>query len=250
MIGGNFKKLFELLYIYWYIRIMYLTLQKKAIELRKKGYSYNLIQKQIPVSKSTLSYWLSKIPFTPNKIVKERVAKSFLQSSLARHKYRMDSMKKIEDEAQQLFSNFGKRDMLLFGLGLYVGEGAKFLQRVRIINSDPRVILFSVWWLEKVFLVPISHFSLTIHLYPDCNVHESLQFWSDLTKIPLTQFRKSQIDLRKNKSGKKHRKLLYGTANLEVNARGKKEFGVELFRRIMGSIDAVFEKSGIIPTEK
>lgn len=44
--------------------------KKKAIILRKKGFSYTEIIKEVAVSKSSLSLWLSKYPLT--KFQKER----------------------------------------------------------------------------------------------------------------------------------------------------------------------------------
>jgi transcriptional regulator with XRE-family HTH domain len=229
---------------------MYQEWKKKAIKLRKAGFSYNLILQQIPVSKSTLSYWLNQIPFTPNKEVLERVNSAFLQTSISRQKQSQKISENISREADIAFSSLSERDLLLFGLGLYLGEGAKLLQRVRIINSDPQVIRFAVVWLKEVYKVPISHLSLTIHLYPDCNLSKSLAYWSDISGVPLSQFRKSQIDLRTNKSGKRHRKLPHGTAHLEVNGRGKKELGVQLFRKIMIFIDVFLKKSDkMLPKE-
>ena len=39
----------------------HIDLKYKAIKLRKKGLSYKEIQKQVPVAKSTLSYWLKTV---------------------------------------------------------------------------------------------------------------------------------------------------------------------------------------------
>ena len=47
-------------------------LKEKAIELRKAGWSYNTIKEKIGVSKSTLSNWLSRIPFIPNEEIIKR----------------------------------------------------------------------------------------------------------------------------------------------------------------------------------
>jgi len=220
---------------------MYNLLKNKAIKLREKGFSYNLILKKIPVSKSTLSYWLRDVPYVPNEEVRHRVKKALLNMAMTRHQQRLMTEKEIKDEANNKFFAITERDLLLFGLGLYLGEGSKMLQRVRIINSDPLVIKFAIIWLEKVFNVPKSHLTLTIHLYPDTNVTKAVNYWSKLTGLKLNQFRKTQIDLRKNKSGKKHRKLPYGTAHLEVNGRGDKKLGVYLFRKVIFYIDTFLE---------
>jgi hypothetical protein len=41
--------------------ILYLLEKEKAIDLRKKGLSYNEILKKVPVAKSTLSLWFRDI---------------------------------------------------------------------------------------------------------------------------------------------------------------------------------------------
>ncbi|MBU0668283.1 hypothetical protein KJ835_04130, partial [Patescibacteria group bacterium] len=174
---------------------MYHLWRRKAVALRKAGYSYSLIQQKVPVSKSTLSYWLSEIKYIPNELVKARVNSALLKSSITRHERRMNEVKKIKKKAKNTFLSFSKRDMFLFGLGIYLGEGAKMSQRVRIINANPQVIRFMVRWLAEVFEIPVKNLSLTIHLYPDCNVDESLKYWSKITKIPIKQFRKTQIDI-------------------------------------------------------
>lgn len=82
-----------------------------------------------------------------------------------------------------------------------------------------------------------KNFTLTIHTYPDNKIAEDINYWSKVTEIPKDQFKKTQIDKRKNKSSKKKRLLPHGTVKLVVKSNGKKEFGVFLFRRIMGWIE-------------
>ena len=60
-----------------------------------------------------------------------------------------------------------------------------------------------------------------------------------MTNIPLSQFGKTQIDARENKSNKKKRKLPYGTAHLTIKSIGNRNNGVLLHRRIVGWIAAI-----------
>lgn len=46
---------------------------KQAIQMRRRGWSYNIIADKIGVSKSTLSAWLRTIPYIPNKTVTKRM---------------------------------------------------------------------------------------------------------------------------------------------------------------------------------
>lgn len=218
--------------------------------MRQNGYSYNLILEQIPVSKSTLSLWLSGIPYKPNAQVQRRVNEGLLKSVMRRHKMTIKSIERAKKEASDLIGALNERDLLMFGLGIYLGEGAKSDRNTRIINSDPRVIQLSILWLKKIFGITDKHFIVMIHLYPDCNEKKSLKYWQKITGLPSSQFQKTQIDTRTNKSQKKSRKLPHGTVHLRVKALSNPEFGVYLFRKIIASIEVVFKKFGIIITEQ
>jgi len=55
-------------------------IKEKAIKLRKDGHSYNYIADLIGVSKSTLSCWLSDVPYTPNQETISRIGKARAKS--------------------------------------------------------------------------------------------------------------------------------------------------------------------------
>lgn len=229
---------------------MYREWKQKAIQLRKQGHSYNMILDDIPVSKSTLSLWLSGIPFKPNEEVKRRTKAGLLKSSMKRHQVTLKSIKRARQDAEELVGQLTKRDLLMFGLGVYLGEGSKSDQNTRVINSDPRVIQLSILWLKQIFDITDNHFVMMLHLYPDCDEKKSLKYWQKVTGLPLSQFQKVQVDKRENKSSRKRRKLPHGTAHLRVKALGNSEFGVQLFRKIMSSIEVVFTGFGIIISEQ
>lgn len=217
-------------------------LKEKAVELRMKGYSYSLIQEEVPVSKSTLSLWLRSVPFTPNQKVQNRVRKA--TQSIAEYSYRNKkySLELATQRAKETLGTLSRRDLLMVGVGLYIGEGSKSKGIVRVVNSDPRVIAVAIRWFEEIFNLPTKHFSLSIHLYPDNDLEKSLKFWSNATGIPLNQFGKTQVDTRKKRMGKRGM-LKYGTAHLGVRSGGEKEFGVLLFRTILALIEETYRQS-------
>lgn len=90
----------------------------------------------------------------------------------------------------------------MLGIGLYIGEGSKTQEIVRIVNSEPEVICLAIRWFEEGLGLNKSNFAPIIHLYPDNNVQKSLTFWSQITGIPLSQFGKTQIDTREKKTKK------------------------------------------------
>ncbi|MEI7891062.1 MAG: helix-turn-helix domain-containing protein [bacterium] len=209
----------------------------KAIELRKKGDSYSMIVEKLGVSKSTLSSWLKEIPYKPNKKVWERIKSGPLKSGKIKHNKKVSDIARIKKAAREELGKISKRDLWMLGLGLYLGEGTKSYEIIRIINSDPQIIKMSILWFKRICKLKNSNITIAIHLYPDNDIHESLTYWSKKVNIPLVQFRKTQVDRRLEKSQMKKFKLPHGTAHVTINSNGNPDFGVNLHRKIMGWIE-------------
>lgn len=213
----------------------------RAKELREKGHSYNYISKITGVSKSTLSLWLTDIPYIPNKETIDRIGRARAASGAAKNKIKRESITLAKAEAEKELGKISDRDFFMIGLGLYIGEGAKSTQAVYFANSNPAVILLMIKWLTKNLGLNQKNIRLCIHIYPDCDEKECLLFWSKLTNIPINQFRKTSIDRRTDKKVFKAGKLPYGTAHLIVNSLGDKRFGVFLSRKIGALCDKVLK---------
>lgn len=212
--------------------------RETAVILRRKGFAYSYISEKTGLSKSTLSEWLSKIPYTPNKETIERVGKAIAASNARKTLIRQEETEKVRRAAFLDICEVSKRDLFMFGLGLYLGEGAKTYDITRIVNSDPNVMHLAMAWFHGLG-VSREQFLLTIHLYPDSDVEGSLHFWSRTTTIPRSQFGKTQIDRRTNKKKNRAGKLPHGTAHLTVRSLGRKEFGVVLARKIQAWTDEI-----------
>jgi len=61
-------------------KMVKLLLYKQAVEMRKAGNSYSDIKNNLNVSKSTLSNWLSGIPYVPNKKTIDKIKKLLIKS--------------------------------------------------------------------------------------------------------------------------------------------------------------------------
>ena len=217
-------------------------LKEKAIELRKAGWSYNTIKEKIGVSKSTLSNWLSRIPFIPNEEIIKRIGKAKLKSALIKQKVKFDSFNDAKKQAKKDIGILSKRDLFFLGIGLYLGEGEKGHENIRLVNADPKIIKLVIKWFCNMEGIKIINFKPYIHLYPDNNIQETLEFWSKETTIPLKQFGKVFIDTRKNKSKLKKRKLPYGTMHLRIKSFGDTNLGVNLHRKIMSWIESCMDQ--------
>lgn len=205
--------------------------------MRERGDSYKMISEKLGLSKSTLSNWLSRVPFKPNAEVIRRVHEATLKSGLHKRKLKFDSIEKAGKQAKTDIGRLSNRDLFMLGIGLYLGEGEKSHENIRIANSDPKIIKLGVKWLYNHCGIKRDNLKAFIHLYPDSNIDAALSFWSRITNIPISQFGKVVIDTRENKSKLRKRKLPYGTLHLKTKSNGNPNLGVYLHRRIMAWID-------------
>jgi hypothetical protein len=217
-----------------------LSFKEKAINYRKRGYSYGMILERLELSKSTLSDWLKEIPYKPNKEVIKRVGLARMKSAQFKHNQKVANIRAVKKLAKRELGKLTKRDLWFLGIGLYWGEGDKSSNEgISVVNSDPETIKTMIKWFREICGLATKNFAPTIHAYPENNIAEEINYWSKLTGIPKEQFNKTQIDRRTNKSKMKKRKLPHGTLRLAIRSNGKKEFGVFLHRRIMGWIEAI-----------
>lgn len=210
-----------------------------AIQLRKEGLSYSIISQELGVSKSTLSNWLKDIPFTPNAAILERIKHGQGTYGLKRRQMRLDEIEEFKKNGELEVGDISRRDLWMLGLGLWIGEGSKTIEQIRLVNSDPRVILLFMRWLREICKLENDNISVAMHLYPDSNERFSMKYWSELTRLPIDRFRKTQIDRRLDKKSDKVGKSIHGTLHVTVASNGNSERGVRLYRRLMGWISAV-----------
>jgi predicted transcriptional regulator len=215
----------------------YQQLKLKAIELRKKGLSYNEIGKELNVAKSTLSFWLKTIPLTPGqreRLYTKRILNYLARGPSSQRERRKKEVEKIIEKAEkeiQLPISF--EAYRLFGAALYWAEGNK-TKGCGIANSDPYFIAFMVKWFEKVLGILPSKLKAWLNIYPQQNEQELKQFWSRLTGIPLENFGKSFI--KPLSKGYKKNNLYFGTIKIQAPK------GTDLRYRIFGWIKAVLKE--------
>jgi len=213
--------------------------KQRAIDLRKQGYSYSYIAKFVPVSKSTLSDWLGKIPFKPNQHTVETIGKARAASGAKKHLIKVETLNRAKLQSEKDIGEISKRDLFMLGLAIYIGEGGKSNDIIRVVNADPRIIRLCIKWFIEICGVKIKQIRIRLYLYPDNNESESIYYWFKFTKIPVSQFQTSIIDRRENKKENKKGKLPFGTAHMSIRSLGDKNFGVYLHRLILAWIDRV-----------
>jgi len=197
--------------------------RQKAIELRKEGKTYTQIRKQLKISKSTLSEWLSKYPLTKEQ-AKLLEANRILSKELGNEKTRLVKQKKREarikstyDNQKKYWQKLSKRELEIAGLFLYWGEGSKRLNgSVSLNNTDPRVMQFTLYWILNSLHVPKEKIKVDLQLYSDMSIESEVNYWSDELNLSINQFRKPYI--KKSKRVDIDQKGFgHGTCTLVVN---------------------------------
>jgi len=208
---------------------MKLHLKKKARMLRSEGKSYNEILREIPVSKSTINAWVKDIELTATQ--KKRLYVTIKQKNADRLG-KLKKLKKNQDKQETLLLSEKEYDQkhneILFNCGimLYWAEGDKSTdnEMVKFSNSDPDMIKFMMRWFREICLVPEEKIRIALHIHELHNKKYLERTWSQITKIPLTQFNKTQI--KKSTLKFKKKPLYQGTCSIRIYNRN-------LFRKIL-----------------
>lgn len=215
--------------------------KNQALELRQKGKSIKDIAKRLKISKSTVSLWCRDIKLTPEQAQKlyEKMVKSGYKGRMkgARIQYER-RLKKIEEWKKKGIEQIGKlsnRDLLITGIALYWGEGAKKKRGVSFSNSDPKLIKFMIKIFRKVWKIDKDRFTAYIginKIHKD-RVKEVENYWSKITKIPREQFTKTTLIKAKNKKNYKNFPVHYGTLTVKIRK------SAELYYQVSGLIEGL-----------
>ncbi|MEK7659444.1 MAG: hypothetical protein AAB338_02205 [Patescibacteria group bacterium] len=214
--------------------------RREAIKLRLRGKTYTFIKDYLNVSKGTLSYWLKNIKLTKSQI--ENIKRSSTERRIENYiNTRREKRVKIfesylKNERRNLLP-LSKKDYLIAGLFLYLGEGEKSnWWTTSISNTNPSIIKFSVFWLTKVLKVKKSRVRIHLHLYKDMDIEKEMNFWSKLTGISKKQFRKPYIKKTSSKNIDYHT-FGHGTCRILVE-------DTKLKNKVISAIRIMLEESG------
>lgn len=175
-------------------------LKKRTRGLRKKGFSLNQIFEKTNVPKTTIRSWISDIKLTEKQkqvlINRTQLAlqKGRIKAQKIQTKKRLRKEKHLFLSGKKEVGVLTKRDSFVAGIALYWAEGFKnrHEHRLGFCNSDPDMISFYIFWLEKCLSVQKKQIfaRLTLNKSYKNKTSEIQQYWADLIGIPLTQFTK------------------------------------------------------------
>jgi len=209
--------------------------REAALELRKEGRSYSQIKATLKVPKSTLSGWLHNFPLTKKQIRllrdinAERIEK-FRETMRQKRIARLENV--LKEKIKELLP-LSRRELLLCGLFLYLGEGAKSERsKLSISNTDPDIIKFTLFWFNKILKIPKNKIRVDLQLYKDMNAGKEQNFWSKRLNLPLNQFNKSYI--KKNSRQRINHKGSFGHGTCAISF-----YNVKIKDEVIMSIRAV-----------
>lgn len=177
-----------------------------AKKLRHQGYSFGEIAKKLEIAKSTAHLWVNKI-FLDKKaleILKKKRTLARLKG-LKVLKQNREQMKKDIKEIATLSLNsikFNRGIKKLLCSFLYWGEGSKNTNSLTFTNSDQEMIMSFLILLRSSYKLDESKFRGLIHIHEYHNEKEIKNYWSKITKIPLSQFTKSYLKPHTSKNSK------------------------------------------------
>ncbi len=228
---------------------MHTSIRLRALQLRMLGRSYTEIQKEVKVSKSTLSLWLRDVVISDEaKSRLERRERAGAMKALLRRNKLQTHLARKRAEASKLrglssIPRMNQRDLRIVGAVLYWAEGYKRLSVkdgkertwhvISFVNADPNMIRTFIHFLTSTLEVPLARIRLVMRLYPHINEKMARMYWTRVTKLPETCFKKTSFVISSASKGKRPIvRLPYGTLQVSVN-------DTEKFHYLLGLIEGV-----------
>lgn len=203
------------------------NLKDKVIELRKKGMSYSQIKDTVQVSKSTLSLWLRDLPLPKERIVelRDKNPKRIENYRNTMKKKREERFKKVYQKVSKDIGKLSKREMFLFGLALYWGEGGKTKNtELSMSNTDPAILKYFLIWLQNLG-ADMSKLRVRLQLYSDMKENKEIEYWSKELSLPKAVFRKSYIKKSSQSNLSYKQRFFHGTCNIHYGNVHISEYG-------------------------
>ncbi len=200
--------------------------QPQAFELRKQGKTYREIEKLLNVSRSTLCEWFKNQEWS--KHIKKSNTKKQVRVSIenlnkmndARRVMLEKKYKNILEEAEKEFQTYKNDPLFMAGLMVYAGEGDKSSRNlIRISNSEFYLHLVFIRFSERFLNIGRDKIKVWLLLYPDLEIENCINIWSEKLKISRLNFNKSQIIFGKSKM----RRLQYGVGNSIISSTSLKK---------------------------
>jgi transcriptional regulator with XRE-family HTH domain len=186
-------------------------LRARARELREQGLAYNQIAAELGVSKSSISHWVSDMPW-PERLSYEECCKRSAEGSRryweAERPVREAQREAVRAAAAAEIGPLTNREILIAGAIAYWCEGAKSKpdrrhERVAFINNDPSLIRFYLEFLD-VAEIGLERLRLRVYIHETADVAAAEQFWLTVTGTDPSQFQRAVLKTHNPKTVRKN----------------------------------------------
>lgn len=191
--------------------------------LREGGLTFKEILEKFPfLGKGTISGWVRDIILTPEqegRILEKCLngRRGLMEYNKKKHVESIKNAQKIISEAKREIGKINKRDLTIAGSALYWAEGSKTSKyHIDFINSDPKIITLIMKFFREICQVEENKFKCALFLHPGLDEKTALNFWSEVTDVPLSQFVKTHRKPSINSKGKMHNILYKGTLRIYI----------------------------------
>ena len=174
------------------------NLKNSAIEMRKRGLSYNEIKNLISISKGTLSRWFKGVQLTEvqRKKLDDRRRSAAARGSKTRKLKTREAIEKIKLSSAKDVKKISPRELWLMGIVLYWrerflhGEERDTKQGVNFSSSNPNLIKFFLKWLRDVGGLKSDEiqFAIFIGKSKKDSIHKAVGYWSRVTEFSRESF--------------------------------------------------------------
>lgn len=221
-----------------------------ARNMRRLGKSIKEIARHLEVSRSSVSLWSRDIQLTPVQLANlhsRMVAGGYygrLKGAQMQRERREAKVRRYQMMGVKHLGPMKKRDLLLVGLGLYLGEGNKSGNKFQFTNSNPRLIKLMLTWLQTIFGVGKDRLILNvminqIHRFRERTVR---RYWARVTGVQIKQFNKTVLLYIKNKKVYENVTEHFGT--LVVRVRKSSDLQYQILGLCYGVLSRVDSKAG------
>lgn len=190
-----------------------LQIKHKVLELGKLGKTYTEIREVYSIPKSTLSYWFKNADVVRDRTKQlehlKRAREKGVETIRRNKQNRLaEAVRRAETNMESFsFENTSTVKALL--AMLYWAEGTKGdYGALTFANTDPALARFYLDLLRAAYPIDESRLRVRIHLHHYHKRREARKFWSELLKVPESQFGK--IYVKKRSTSKKFRRNFQG----------------------------------------
>lgn len=189
---------------YKYMNSKWFEYKEDAINLRKKGVSMTVIEREFGIPRSTLSGWFKHIQLTEaqrTQLMKNSYdgwKKAREQAVVSKNIAKAKRIRLAKDQAKSVYKSLPKDSPAVLELALamlYYGEGTKH-NATSMGNSNAGLLSFFLTAVEQLYGLSRFDFRYDLHLRYDHDEEEMKQFWASSLGIKLQNIRYTIKDAR------------------------------------------------------